>query len=390
MGSFSYRSCTILSLLLLLSSLQRVLASKRREKRLGSSLTSSKEQDETTLESFLQQETSVAWGRLLEGTDSNSMSMMPELSPTPRPPPPSPTMPAPTPRPPSQTTTPPSPTPPPSQGRTLLALGDSLCAGQLPEPPFTIFFSDDAYVDTLYQHLQENHDFDTLLKVCCPGENSFEFINAIENPPISDGSFCYPDEESSIATQLEAMVTALESNDEIGLISISLGANDIFRCGLDPDPQACVTTQLQQLVVNLQTILSTIVESSDDPIPMIAMTPYNANLALYLSDVQEEQALVPVSILAITGLQTAATQVYNAFNVPVIGGNDVFGGLDNSTTPEGIPQNVANICRYTGMCDETEAGYVLNPSETRDIHATPEGYEVLGKAHFDVVDELLL
>lgn len=339
------------------------------------------------LESLLQQETSSAWGRLLQEGSDSGMSMMSGPSPTPRPPPsPTPPGPSPTPRP------PPSPTTPPTQARTLLAVGDSLCAGQLPEPKNTILFSDEAYVDTLFEYLQENYDFDTLEKVCCSAEDSYELINASANPPTSDGSICYPDQESGVSTQLDAAVVALQSgNNDIGLITISIGANDIFPCGFAANPEECVTSQLQKLIVNLQTILTTLTEASTTtpPPPIIAMTPYNAYLAFYLSDVEQEQALVPVSILSSVVVQTETTKLYNAFNVPVVGGNDVFDGLNNSTV-NGVPQNVINICRYTGMCEETESGeYVLLSAELRDIHPFPEGSEKLGQAHFDVVDELL-
>ena len=285
----------------------------------------------------------------------------------------------------------PSPTPrtPPSQTRTLLAMGDSLCTGQLPEPKGTIVFSNEGYVDTLFEYLQDNHDFTTLEKVCCPGEDSQELINPIADPPISDGSFCYPT-ESGVPSQLDAAVAALESNN-VGLISISLGANDIFACGFAPNPEECVTTQLERLVINLTTILTTLTNGASAPTPIVAMVPYNPYLAFSLSDVPQEQALVPISILSTAALQTAATQVYGQFQVPVVSGNDVFDGLNNSTLEDGIPQNVFNICAYTGMCEETETGgYVLKSTELRNIHPTPEGYEKLGVAHFELVDALLM
>jgi hypothetical protein len=271
-------------------------------------------------------------------------------------------------------------------------MGDSLCTGQLPEPKGTIFFSNEGYVDTLFEYLQDNHDFTTLEKVCCPGEDSQELINPIADPPISDGSFCYPTEQSGVPSQLDAAVAALESNN-VGLISISLGANDIFTCGFAPNPEECVTTLLERLVVNLTTILTTLTNGASAPTPIIAMVPYNPFLAFYLSDVPQEQALVPASILSTVALQTTATQVYSQFQVPVVSGNDVFDGLNNSTltvVEDGIPQNVFNICMYTGMCEETESGYVLKSTELRDIHPTPEGYEKLGVAHFELVDELLM
>jgi hypothetical protein len=81
--------------------------------------------------------------------------------------------------------------------------------------------------------------------------------------------------------------------------------------------------------------------------------------------------------------------VYTQFGVPTVFGHFVFNGLNETLVDGEVPQNVASICRYTGMCDETDSGFVLRSEEIRDIHPFPEGYEKLGVAHFEPVDELL-
>lgn len=336
------RSSILLSLLILASNIQQGIAAAGREKRLGSSLTEEKEALN------VEEETSFLWGRLLQ----EEMSM-----------------------------------PPPEQaGGTLLAIGDSLCAGHLPEPKNTIFFSDEAYTNTLFDYVQDKYDFDTLEKVCCSGEDSHELIDASYAIPPSDGSNCYDG-----PSQIDAAIQALETG-EVRLISISLGANDVFGCVFAPDIEACVTTRIQEFVVNLLTILTTLSEVTENNLPpIVAMTPYNPLLAYSLSEDANEQALAPLSQQVILGLQTEAAKVYDNFNIPNVFGLFVFDGL-NETLVDGTdtPQNVASICRWTGMCDETDSGdFVLKSAELRDIHATPEGYDKLGEAHFSPVDELL-
>lgn len=316
--------------------------------RLGSSF-----KEDATLDF---EETNVIWGRLLEGM--GSMSMPPPTRP-----------------------------PEPEEARgTLLAIGDSLCTGQLPEPKNTVFFSDEGFVDVLFEYLEDNYDFDKLQKICCPGEDSAELIDASFAVPPSDGSNCYL-EPNTPPSQLDAAITALQSG-EIGLISISIGANDVFSCAFAPNPEECATTQIESFVMNLQFILNTLEGATDDLPPIVAITPYNPLLALFLSEDENERALVPISQQAVVGLQTEAAKVYDAFNVETVFGHFIFGGL-NDTLVDGTPQNVINICKYTGMCDETESGYVLKSNELRDIHPVPKGYEKLGIAHFDPVDELL-
>ena len=278
--------------------------------------------------------------------------------------------------------------PPTTKGGTLLALGDSLCTGQLPEPKNTIFVSDEGYVDTLFEYLKENYDFDALLKICCPGEGSAEMIDANANEPPSDGSFCYGNANpDALPSQLDAAVEALQSGT-VRLISISIGANDIFSCVFASNPEECATTQIQAFVDNLVVILTVLTEATENMPPIVAMTPYNPILAYALSENENEQALAPASQAAVVGLQKEAGRVYDSFNVPTVFGQVVFDGL-NETLVDGIPQNVVNICMLTGMCNETDSGYILRNAQLRDIHATPEGYETLGVAHFELVDGLL-
>lgn len=320
------------------------------------------------------EETEVAWGRLLEGRDlGSSMSM------------PSPTR-APTTK--QPTTRPPTRPPTTSDGGgTLLAIGDSLCTGQLPEPKNTIFVSDEGYVDILYEYLQNEYDFDDILKVCCSGEDSSELIDASYSVPPSDGSNCYDNPETP-PSQLDAAVTALQSGT-VRLMTISIGANDILSCVFSSNSQACAATQIEALVVNLLKILTTLSDATENMPPIVAMTPYNPILSFFLSEDENEQALVPISQQAILGLQTEAAKVYTQFGVPTVFGNFVFDGLNETLVDGNVPQNVASICRYTGMCDETDSGFVLENEELRDIHANPEGYEKLGIAHFEAVDEFL-
>jgi lysophospholipase L1-like esterase len=226
-------------------------------------------------------ETEVIWGRVLkEGRDLGSSMSMP--SPTR-----APTTKQPTTRPP---TSPPTTS---GGGGTLLAIGDSLCAGHLPEPKNTIVFSDEAYVDTLYEYLEDEYDFDELVKVCCTGEDSSELIDASYSVPPSDGSICYDNPETP-PSQLDAAVTALQSGT-VRLMTISIGANDVLSCIFAPDPQLCVATQIEALVVNLLTILTTLLDATESMPPIVAMTPYNPFLAFFLSQDENEQALVPLS-----------------------------------------------------------------------------------------------
>lgn len=303
------------------------------------------------------EESSLFWDRLLQTTYS-SMPLTPSAAPT------------------SKT--------------VYLAIGDSLCTGQLPEPKNQALYSDKGYTDNLFDYLKTSQGIDTLNKICCPGEDSHELINGTYNQPPSDGSKCYG-KVDELPNQLEAAIQAMQS-DSVEFITISVGANDVFGCLETSDPVACGSRRIAELVANLATIVATILEALGSNVPpIIAMTPYNPILAYSLSDNAAEQALVPISQQVITELHTATTEnVYEPFGIPVVDALIVFDGL-NDTLVDGVPQSVVSICEYTGMCRKTESGdYVLNDSLVRDIHPTEGGYERLAKAHNEIVEQFEL
>jgi lysophospholipase L1-like esterase len=283
--------------------------------------------------------------------------------------------------------------PAPKTNRTLLAIGDSLCTGQLSDPPNEVFFSDEGYNAKLFEYLEKAEHFKTLLKICCPGESSEELLDGSANNPPDDASFCYGQTPERPSSQLETADQIVESG-QVELISISIGANDILPCVSGAaDPEQCVLARVDQLVSNLKAILDAIFEASGDKRPpVVAMTPYNPLLALSLSNVEQEQSLAALSQLSLIVLHAEVTdKVYVPYGVAVVDANaDVYDGR-NSAIVDGIPQNVHNICEYTGMCNVDENGvYVLAPPEERDIHPTEEGYATLGDAHIELIQKLQL
>jgi len=63
-------------------------------------------------------------------------------------------------------------------GGTYLALGDSIVAGTQQPLPFT----SSGYVDELFDELQDEYGFDTLVNLGCPADDTREFINGDDGP----------------------------------------------------------------------------------------------------------------------------------------------------------------------------------------------------------------
>ena len=80
-------------------------------------------------------------------------------------------------------------------GKTLLAMGDSLAAGQLLDFEF---FTDQGWANVLFEYLQASEGFDTLANVACTSERTTNFM--IANP--DNATECFADGVESIPPSL--------------------------------------------------------------------------------------------------------------------------------------------------------------------------------------------
>lgn len=256
------------------------------------------------------------------------------------------------------------------EGLVYLSLGDSLAAGtQLPAP-----FTDNGYTDVLYQRVRGPMGLVEHVNLACPGEDTFEMIDGDDGPlsPPADpniGSFCY----GSVAalppggpSQLDVAISYLEVHEgQIGLITITIGANDIFRC---PDLMpTCVAGALNSVAENLNVMLP-LLQDAAPGVPIVAMNYYNPNLALYFGENGEAIAEATNQVVAFAN--NVLETVYAANGVSVADVASAFGVFDTRTNV--IPRNVMLNCSYTRMCDRVKGQLTLAPDA--DIHPNDNGY----------------
>lgn len=268
---------------------------------------------------------------------------------------------------------------------TYLALGDSVAAGmQAPQP-----FTDHGYADLLFKNIADDYSFNEFVNLACPGDDTGEMIDGDNGP--GGGSHCYGTGAPfafGADSQLQAAVAYLSSHPgEVGLITITIGANDILACdSTAPDFGVCVGGQLGQMAANLSEILWTL-QSAAPGVPIVGMNYYNPNLAYWLVD----PAIAEASLRLTTAFNGTLEAVYGGFGVPVA---DVETAFRTFKTKGDVPQNVRTVCLYTGMCEKQGPSFVLsdyNPGEPgpqTDIHPSDKGYRKISGVFGELIDDL--
>ncbi|VAV93167.1 hypothetical protein MNBD_ACTINO01-1012 [hydrothermal vent metagenome] len=270
-------------------------------------------------------------------------------------------------------------------GGTYLALGDSIVAGTQQPLPFT----SNGYVDGLFDELQDEYGFDTLVNLGCPADDTREFINGDNGP--NGGSLCYgtgaplPPGGTS---QLDAALGVLAANPgEVRLITITMGANDIFRCDSSAsNAAACLGTEIGLMATNLVTILATL-RAAAPGVPIIGMNYYNPNLGFW----PVSPAAAEASQALVRPFNGALESVYAAFGVPVA---DVETAFKTFETAGNVPKNVRAICKYTLMCEKSGGTYVLSDYDPftfgpqTDIHPSNKGYDKIADTFEGLIEDL--
>jgi lysophospholipase L1-like esterase len=143
--------------------------------------------------------------------------------------------------------------PPVVKGSGYLALGDSVTFGYeeptvVPPPDYSNAKSFIAYPEMIGKELRLK-----VANAACPGETSSSFINTsaqsngCENSPGGGSGYRsqFPLHVKYDGSQLAYAVSYLKKNPNVRLVSLMIGANDIFLCQ-ETTPDACTSPSEQQ------------------------------------------------------------------------------------------------------------------------------------------------
>ena len=176
-------------------------------------------------------------------------------------------------------------------------------------------------------------------------------------------------------TQLAAAERFLRAHrGEVGLVTVSIGGNDVIACVRAAEPIPCVATAVEQLEKNVTEIAARLRAAAGQKVRIVGTTYPSVILGLWVGP-GTNQDLARLSILALEQLiNPALERAYESAGgtfVDVTAASGAYIPLEQTTDRlrayGTIPLAVAKVCEYTYYC------------EWRDIHARTSGYRLIAK-----------
>jgi lysophospholipase L1-like esterase len=235
--------------------------------------------------------------------------------------------------------------------RYYLALGDSLSTGGGAS-------KGEGYVNDVFTAAAPHVPGLTLKDLGCGGDSTTRMIH---------GGLCHNYTTGNQLGDAEAFLRA--NKGHVAFVTIDVGGDDIVGCGLSGTiNHTCVSRALTNIETNMPVILSGLRAAAGD-VPIVGMTYYDPLLAFYLKGATGmETARESVGITQV--LNYLLRTFYREYHVKVANGQKAFATADwqmtGSYNGRVLPQNVANICNWTHMCE-------TNPN----IHANDTGHALL-------------
>ena len=248
-----------------------------------------------------------------------------------------------------------------------VSLGDSYSVGYQPTKGATPGYS--TYV--------ARHTGLTLANFGCAGATTTSLLTTVGCPvvlPHTAGGMAYP-----TTTQIAAATAFIAAHKgHIGLITVSIGGNDVVPCARAGNPITCVGTAVSTIKTNVTSIASQLRAAAGAKVPIIGSTYPDVVLGTYVYPTNPASTaainLANVSVVAFKALvNPALSQSYasslGAF-VDVTKATGAYTSLKRTVHTKAygtIPVPVASVCALTWFCQKG------------DIHPMNQGYTLIGK-----------
>jgi lysophospholipase L1-like esterase len=262
-------------------------------------------------------------------------------------------------------------TSPPKQ--FYVSLGDSYATGYQPTAPGVGSNTRNGFAYKL-PALAKPRGYDLqLVNFGCGGATTTSILQAKGCHPRARalGGPSYPNKTQTAAA--EAYLRA--HRGKVGLITVSIGGNDVTKCLNAADPTACVADAIKPLEANVTKLVKRLRRAAGPNVRIVGITYPDVVLGLWTTGKQSDQDFAKLSLFAFRGLLNPALKksyesVRKGSFVDVTAATGAYGPLDQTTTlaPYGtIPVPVATVCKLTYFC------------QFRDIHARTNGYKLIAQ-----------
>ncbi|MEO9138716.1 MAG: GDSL-type esterase/lipase family protein [Jatrophihabitans sp.] len=261
------------------------------------------------------------------------------------------------------------PDPSASAAQSYVSIGDSYAAGYQPTAPQKGSTTRNGFAYQVVTDAKaKGYDY-SLVNFGCSGATTASILNK----PGCPEKFLGPGAPSYSQTQAAAAEAYLKSHrGKIGLVTVSIGGNDITYCGGVANPTACLAGALGTVETNLKTLVTGLRAAAGPNVRIVGITYPDVLLGNSLSTDATKKQTATLSVFAFRTLINPALKAayasVGARFVDVTAATGAYGSLDEKTTlpPYGsIPVPVAKICTLTYFC------------EFQDIHPRTKGYGII-------------
>jgi lysophospholipase L1-like esterase len=176
-------------------------------------------------------------------------------------------------------------------------------------------------------------------------------------------------------TQIAAAERFLRQNRRrVGLVTVSIGGNDVTACARAAEPIPCVVAAVQAIQENVTEIAERLRKAAGKKVRIVGTTYPNVILGQWVGpDANQDLARLSNSAFKdfINPTLEKAYESAGGRFVDVTAASGAYGSLEETTDRLAaygtIPLPVAKVCEYTYYC------------EYRDIHARTNGYRLIAR-----------
>jgi lysophospholipase L1-like esterase len=272
---------------------------------------------------------------------------------------------------------------PPPAARYYLALGDSLSTGYQPTPRGRGTDTLAGYVDDIEVWASRRVRDLELVDLGCPGDTTTSLLTGAGNYALARRLHCDRRPGSQLGAAL-AFLHAHHRPDQVSLVTLDIGINDLNRCAALARPASCLRAGEDALSHNLPPILNRLRAAAPTGTVFTAMTLYDTYLGMTAAE-----GANPVKARAFLAAYRAADATIAAddaragfHTADVAGAFATFVVAPVRWHRALVPMNVARTCVLTWACSP--------PPIDHNIHPNAHGYRVIARQFERAIGQLPL